>query len=154
MRGVYDASALITSLVAAKTLLYITVPSTKIVEILSAAIENYSNAASEQMLATWQKVNSLGTPTATTLTCAKHEDGDAAAGSVVKANVTALEPSYVADTELGRKGFPSVAGYFFGGAPEERIYIPPSATYGLRLIAPAVPVSFHCLVRCTFREIG
>ena len=152
MRGVYDAVIEIAVLNSARTVMYITAPSTKVVEVLSAAIENASVATSEQHKATFQKVTTLGTPTATTLTPSKHEDGDQAAASVVKGNCTSEPTTYAADTEVGKKGYSSVAGYFFGSQPEERLYITAGQTYGLRLLS--TPTSFVGIVRITFREIG
>lgn len=152
MRGVYTASYRISGLSAAKTLMYVTAPSTKVVEILSASLCNETNETNEQLLCTLQTVNSLGTPTATTVTPAKHEAGDQAAGSTVKANVTASEPTYVSDTEIGREGFSSLGGYYYDPMPEERPTIAPSATMGLRIIN--APTSFDAVVKITFREIG
>ncbi len=152
MRGVYTASIAISGLNAAKTLMYITAPATKVVEILSAAISNSSNETNEQLLATFQTVNVLGTPTGTATTPAKHETGDQAAGSTVVGNVTASEPSYVANTEVGREGFSSLGGYFFDPTPEERPIIVAAGTLGLRMIS--TPAAFDAMVRITFREIG
>jgi hypothetical protein len=151
MRGVYTASIKITALAASRTLLYVTAPATKAVEVLSAEVTNATIESNEQLECTWQRVTTLGTPTATTLVCAKHED-DMTAGSTVKGNVTASEPTYTADTELFRKGFPSVSGYEIGGIPEERFSILPSATAGLRMLS--TPTAFDCIARVTFREIG
>ena len=152
MRGVYTATVAISGLAGAKTLAYITAPSSKVVEILSAEVSNTSNATNQQLLATLQRVTTLGTPTGTALTPAKHEAGDQAAGSTAVGNVTASEPTYTADTEVGRSGFASLAGWRFDPVPEERPIIAPSATLGLRMIS--TPTSFDALVRITFREIG
>ena len=113
MRGVYEASYKITSLSAAKTLMYITAPADACIEILSIEITNTSNETNEQCEATFQKVNSLGTPTATSVTPTPTEAGDQAASATVAANVTASEPTYVSGVEFGRKGFPSLGGYIF-----------------------------------------
>jgi hypothetical protein len=152
MRGVYTADVKISALAAAKTVIYITAPAAKVVEILSSVIENCSNETNEQLEATWQIVNALGTPTGTALTPAKHEAGDQAAGSTVVGDVTASEPSYVANTLNGRSGFSSLAGYMFAPLPEERPIIAPSATWGLRMLS--TPTAFDAIVRVTFREIG
>jgi hypothetical protein len=153
MRGVYTAQYEITGLSAAKTLMYITAPSSAIVEILSAEISNETNETNEQLVACFQRVSSLGTPTATTLTPSKHEAGDQAAASTVKANVTASEPSYSSNTEIGPAGFSSLGGWRFDPLPEERPAIAPSASLGLRLLT-ATNTSFDGRIRITFREIG
>lgn len=152
MRGVYTASYRITGLSSAKTLMYITAPASKVVEILSASVTNESNETNEQLICTLQTVSGLGTPSGTAVVPAKHETGDQAAGSTVKANVTASEPTYLTDTEIGREGFSSLGGYYFDPLPEERPTIAPSGTVGVRCIT--APTSFDAVVKVTFREIG
>lgn len=152
MRGVYTASHKITGLNAAKTLLYLTAPSGKVVEILAASVTNLSNETNEQLEVLIQRISNLGTPTATAVTPAKHEDGDQAAGSTVAANVTAGEPTYAANTELGREGFASLGGWYFKPMPEERPTVSAGASVGIRMIN--APTAFDCIVSLTFREIG
>lgn len=151
MKGVYTATQKISALAAAKTLMYITAPSDRIVEILSATVTNESNATNFQFEAQLANVTTLGTPTATTVTPTPQEKGDQAAASTVKANVTASEPTY--GSALHQEGAASLVGYRFEPPTElERIYIAPSQTVGLRMIT--TPTSFDCDVRITFREIG
>src|SRR5688500_16898582 len=111
MRGVYTAKIKISGLAAAKTLMYITAPAAKVVEILGAIITNASNETNEQCEATLQRISALGTPTGTALTPSKHENGDQAAGSTAVGNITASEPTYAANSEVGYEGFASLAGY-------------------------------------------
>ncbi len=161
MRGIYRVNYRISAVVAAKTLMYLTAPAAVSVDILAARITNESNETNEQMVAAWQRVTSLGTPTATTVTPAKSEFGDQAAASTVKANVTANEPTYgaiaqgaaIIDVE-GLMGFASLSGYFYQPTPEERLTIKVGETWGLRLIAPAVPLSFDCCIEVVFQERG
>jgi len=82
MRGVYTASHLITGCNSARTLLYITAPSSQVVEILEASVTNADTETNEQLRCTWQDISTLGTPTATTLTPAKHEAGGVERGGV------------------------------------------------------------------------
>jgi hypothetical protein len=152
VRGVYSAHIAISGLAAAKTLMYITAPANKVVEILSASITNDSNETNEQCFAGFQRISSLGTPTATTLTPGQSEAGDQAAGSTVKGNVTASEPTYAADTEIGKEGFSSLGGWYFDPTPEERPIIGGAASLGLRLFNS--PTAFDAMVRITFRELG
>jgi hypothetical protein len=153
MRGVYTAVIKITGLAAAKTLLYLTAPANKVVEVLSASVTNSgSNVTNQQLELTLQKVNVLGSPTASTLTPSPHEQGDQASGSTVKGNVTASEPSYVANTDLGHEGSSSLAGWFFQPLPEERAYIAGGDTWGLRMLS--TPTAYDANVRFTYREIG
>lgn len=153
MKGVYDAVIKISSLAATKTLIYITAPSSMVVEILSAEISNATNETNEQLEACLKRIGTLGTPTATTLTPSKHENGDAAASSTAKGNVTASEPTYTANTEIGYSGFASLAGWRYDPIPEERPIIQPSGSMGLLLVT-STNTAFDALCRVTFREIG
>lgn len=152
MRGVYTAHLKISALAAAKTLIFITAPSTKVVEILSISITNSSLETNEQLECCWQKIGTLGTPSATTLTPSKHESGDQASASTVKGNVTASEPTYTSDTEIGKEGFSSVGGYFFDPLPEERPVVSAADSWGLRMLS--TPTAFDANCRITYREIG
>lgn len=152
MKGVYTAKIRISALATAKTLLYITAPSTEVLEVLSASITNESNETNEQLVATLQRIGTLGTPTGTALTPSKHESGDQAASATAVGNVTASEPTYTADTEIGLEGFSSLGGWYFDPIPEERPIVAPSASLGLRILN--APTSLDAVVRITFREIG
>jgi hypothetical protein len=153
VRGVYESNIRISALAAQKTLMYITAPANKVVEILSASVTNESNTTNQQLECCFQKVTTLGTPTGTTLTPTKAEQGDQAAGSTVVGNVTASEPTYTASTQYGLRGFASLAGYEFAPLPEERLCIAGSDTWGLRLLN-TTPTAFDADVRIVFREIG
>ena len=61
----------ISGLNSARTLLYITAPATRCVEILSAKVTDASNATNQQLECCWQQIGTLGTPTATPLTPSK-----------------------------------------------------------------------------------
>jgi hypothetical protein len=152
MRGVYSASIKISSVTAAKTLLYVTAPADKVVEILSASVTNASNETNEQVECTLQRVTTLGTPTGTAVTPAKHEAGDQAAGSTVVGNVTASEPSYTANTQIGYEGAGTLGGWYFDPTPEERPIVGGQATVGLRLLTSPSSVDLIATVR--FREVG
>lgn len=160
MRGVYEANYRLSGVNSARTLGYITVPSTIVVDILSAKITNESNETNEQLSAIWQRVTTLGTPTATSVTPAKKEKGDQAAASTVKMNVTASEPTYGSVAQSAAivdghelQGFPSLSGAIQAPTPEERFTIPPSDTYGLRLlIAPSSAIDID--VSILFQEKG
>lgn len=154
MRGVYRANGQVTGLTAGRTLVYVTAPATAAVEILSARVSPVgSNVTNQNLEAALQRVSSLGTPTGTTLTPAKAENGDAAAASTVVGDVTANEPTYAANTQHDRSGFASLAGYQHAPVPEERVVIPPSATVGLRLLTTSF-ASCDLDYEICFREIG
>lgn len=156
---VYSAAYRISGVTAAKTLMYLTAPSTAVVEILSASVTNESNETNEQIACALQRITSLGTPTATTVTPADHENLSPSASSTVKANVTASEPTYGAVAQnadivgaFGLEGASSLGGWDFNPMPEERVIVAPSASIGLRLLNAIT--SADLVVRLTFREIG
>lgn len=153
MRGAYSAQIAISTVTAAKTLLYITAASTKIVEIISAFITpSGSNTTNQNCRACWQKIGTLGTPTGTSLTPTPTEQGDQAASSTVVGNVTASEPTYTSNVVHAHMGFSSLGGYQYGPVPEERLTIPPSGSWGLRLLDAVT--SCDLVVNCVFVERG
>lgn len=154
MRGVYTASYRITALTAARTLLYLTAPARRVVEILSASVTNESNETNEQLLCTLQSISGypLGAPSGTSVTPSAHEPGDQASTVVAFANISGNEPTYSTNTEIGREGFSSLGGYYFDPLPEERPVVPATGALGLRMIN--APTSFDAVVKVTFREIG
>lgn len=153
MRGVYRAPIKISALAAAKTLIYITAPANKVIEILSAkATSSGANVTNQQLETVFQKVSALGTPTGTALTPTKAEQGDQASGATVVGNVTASEPTYAANTEFDKQGYASLAGYIHAPVPEERLYIAGGDTWGLRMLS--TPVSLDMDVEVVYRELG
>lgn len=155
MRGVYRANLNVTGLTAGRTIMYVTAPANKVVEILSASLTpSGANVTNQNLDACLQQVGTLGTPTVgATLTPSPAEPGDQAAGSVVKGTVTASEPTYTANTQHDKQGFASLAGYRHQPVPEERVVIPGGATMGLRLLTSAL-TSEDFNAEIVFREIG
>src|SRR5260370_3961784 len=94
MRGVYTAASKISGLNAQKTLMYLTAPAAKVVEIIAATVTNESNVTNQQVEIQIANITTLGTPTATAVKPTPHEARHHAAGSTVKGNVTASDPSY------------------------------------------------------------
>jgi len=152
MRGVFTATITISGLNSGRTLMYLTAPSDKVFKILSAHIGNSSNETNEQCLACFKRVSSLGTPTASNVTPAKHEAGDQASGGTVKGNVTASEPTYSSNTEFGRQAFASLNGYHFQPTPEEQPTVKGGETVGL--VLENSPTAFDAVVTVTYQEIG
>ena len=139
----------------AKTLAYITSPSTAVVRLLRAEVVAPDDDVNEQMDIGLQKITTLGTPTASSVTPTKHEAGDAAAGSTTKFDVTASEPTYgSADVDVvGRKGSPSLAGWSYMPSEKEELVIPPSTTWGLRLLTN-LNTGKLLTILLTFGEVG
>ncbi len=154
MRGCYEATISIAALATNETLLYITVPANKVVEVLSIEVTNATNETNEQAEVTFSKISSLGTPTATTITPTKTEQGDQAASSVVKGHVTGSEPTYATGPviEVGRKGFPTLAGYQYAPVPEERPVLAGGDSWGLKLVTTIT--ALQAIVVLRFRELG
>lgn len=152
MKGVYTAKHKASGVSSAKTLIYLTNTSSKVLEILSAGVTNASNATNQQFECTLQRISSLGTPTATSLTPSKHETGDQSSTITAKGNVTASEPTYSSDTEIGYSGEPTLGGWKFDPIPEERMYVEPSASIGLRLLTAISSADLTSYIR--YREIG
>lgn len=156
MRGVYTASVKIAAVTAAKTLIYLTAGANGIIaELLSASVTNESNATNWQGEILLARISTLGTPTATAITPKPHEQHDQAAGSTLKSNVTASEPTY--ETVGWQEGFASVSGWYWpapGRDPEERLYVSNGDTWGIKLVTITGGVSTDLDVRLTFREIG
>lgn len=152
MRGIYTAGVSITGLGAAKTLLLLQVPSTRAIEILSAAISNGDNETNEQLRAAFQRVSSVGSPAGTSVTPSKHEPGDQASSLTVLGNLTAEPTTYDTASKLAEAGFATLAGWVFQPSVEERIVVGPSGQIGLVLLNG--PTSFNAIARVTWREIG
>jgi ABC-type uncharacterized transport system involved in gliding motility auxiliary subunit len=152
MRGVYTAHYDITGLAASKTLMYLTAPATAALEILSVHVTNYNNNSAEQWIVSLSRISTLGSPTATTLTPQKHENGDAASGVTARANVTASEPTYDTNGPVDKQGVSNLAGYHYEPIPEERPIIAPSGSWGVRMLS--TPTSTDVGVYIVYREIG
>jgi hypothetical protein len=153
MKGVYTDDIKISGLSAAKTLLYITNPGTVATEIISASVGGCgANVTNQQLEVQWQRITTIGTPTATAITPTPQETGDQAAKATVGGNVTASEPTYTAGAIFDHQGYASLAGYQHNPVPEERIIVPPGASIGLKMIS--TPAAFDCVVKVVHREIG
>jgi hypothetical protein len=154
MRGVYRTNVQATGLTAGRTVIYITAPANRVVEILSASVTPIgTNVTNQNLECAFQRITTLGTPTGTTLTPNPTEPNDQAAASTCVGNVTASEPTYTANTQHGRQGFASLGGWQHAPVPEERMVIPAGATVGLRLLT-ATFTSQDIDGEVVFREIG
>lgn len=155
MRGVYRAVDTVSSVTTAKTLIYITAPADAVLEILSARITCQDEDTSEQIMAELNRISSLGTPTATTITPKPTEEGSAATGATCKSNVTASEPTYDDESDAIASGGANKlgAGWEYVPLPEERAYISPSDNVGLRLI-DNIANNCDLTAEIVFREIG
>lgn len=153
MRGVYRLVDTISSVTTAKTLLYIET-GTKPIEILSARVTCQDEDTSEQIMVELNRIATLGTPTATTITPKPTEEGSAAYGGTCKSNVTASEPTYDGESDaIASGGANKLAGWEYVPLPEERVIVGPSDDVGLRLIDD-IANSSNLTAEIVFREIG
>ena len=154
MRGVFRLVDSITGVTTAKTLLYLTVPSDAVVEILSARITCQDEDTAEQIMAELNRIDVLGSPTAVSVTAKPTEEGSAAFGGSCYSNVTASEPTYDDETDaIASGGANKLAGWEYVPLPEERPIISPSDSVGLRLVED-IANSSDLTAEIVFREIG
>lgn len=154
MRGVYRAHGTISAVTTAKTLIYITAPSTAVLEILSARITCQDEDTSEQIYAELNRIATLGSPTSTSLTPKPTEEGSSASGVTAGLNVTASEPTYDNNNSaIASGGANKLGGWEYVPLPEERAIVKPSDTIGLRLIDD-IANSSDLTAEITYREIG
>ncbi len=139
---------------APRTLAYIEVATDVVVILISTEVVAPDNDTNEQLDIAWQRITTLGTPTATTIVPRVHQQGFTAAGSVTRLDVTASEPTtYTAATEIGRAGASSLGGWRYEPAPEERIAMSPDSDWGLRILT-TMGTAKILTVRFTFMELG
>lgn len=137
---------------AAGTLAYYTAPSTMVGRLREAIVGDSNNATNQQLTFYWALITALGTPTATTITPAEHEQGGPAASGTCKMLVAASEPTYSVTQIFGRDSVPMLAGYRYDPLDKGPI-IAPSASYGLYL-ATSTFTSFKPSIRLVIEEIG
>ncbi len=153
MSRVYTASIETATATAAQTLLLLEVPATVAVIIHSAEVVAPDDDTNEQIHITLQRLAAVTTPTGTAVTPAKHATGDAASVCSVIGDVTASEPSYDSNTELGNSGASSLGGWRFEPVIAERPEVPPSDAIGLRILTDR-GTSKTLTARLTYEEVG
>lgn len=150
MRGVYVAEKKMT-LTASKTLMLVEAASTHVLEILSCMVTNVGNDTAEQIECGLFHVTTKGSPTGTSVTPRKTEQGDQASAATVLANLTA-EPTTIEADPVDRQGKSNLAGYSFIPREEEKVYVKPSGLIALRLLQAIA--STELSVQIKYREIG
>lgn len=146
MRGEYKASAKISALNAAKTLMLFEGVASKEIEFTSIDVTTVgSNVTMQNLEIALDRVTTLGTPAGTSVTPNPAETGDQASAISVLANLTAEPTTYGARQDY--QGAPSIGGYHYGGIPEERDGVPPSGNIGLRLLNAPTAADFIITAR-------
>lgn len=153
MRGVYVGEVKISALAVSKTLIMMTAPALKAVEILSAHIGNVgTNVTNQQLEACFQRVTTVGAAAGGAMTPSPMEAGDQASQSTLISALTTEPTTYTNNTQVGYKGFASLGGYEFAPVPEERPLIPPAGVMGLRMLS--TPTAVDLIVTVAYRELG
>jgi hypothetical protein len=146
---VYTTTMNAVSVSTGKTLIRITTPATMVACLLRAWISQNASATSQQARATIHRVTTDGT--GTTDTPEKSMPGDPAATVTAAVDFTA-EPTTSGDPVID-EGFNVLNGWLWVPAPEDRLWVPPSARIALRLPnspSPAITISAGLV----FGEVG
>lgn len=133
----------------ARTLIYVTAPSNGAVLISRGQATQANLTGTDQLYAALQRITTLGTPTATSITpkpIGKH----GAALFTAKGNVTASEPTYTADDDDGLEGYHIRSGWYY--KPDHGLIVEAGASAGLRLLS-APPSSMNVLTWLTVWEL-
>lgn len=150
MKGVYTSALKIAGLNSQRTLVWLTAPANKVVEIIGVTVTDESVANNFQMEIAIANITTLGSAAGTAVTPTPHEKGDQAAGSTTTFNATTEPQTY--GTTIIQEGAAALVGYRHEPAPDERIYVAPGASIGVKI--NTTPTAFDCDVRITFKEIG
>jgi len=154
MRGVYKVRDTLTAVTTAKPLLYLAVPATMVIEILSARITCQDEDSSEQILATLARaIGTVGGGDA--LTPKPTEELSSASGVTAKGGNTAIT-GMTQDTDhdaIFSGGANKIAGWEYVPLPEEREIVKPSDFVTLATIDAIANVG-DLTVEIYFREIG
>lgn len=133
----------------ARTLIYVTAPSNGAILISRGQATQGNQTGDEQLYCALQRITTLGTPTATTITpkpLGKH----GAALFTAKGNVTASEPTFTADDEDGLEGYHIRSGWYY--KPGHGLIVEASASAALRLLS-APPSSMDVLTFLIVHEL-
>src|SRR5262249_20344426 len=131
MKGVYTAATKIAGVNSARTLAYLTAPANKTIEIIGVTVTDESVATNFQMEIAIANSSTLGRPTTTQSTPPPQKKGAQAAAAQTFSTVTASEPTY--GTPLTKEGAAAVQGYRHEPYPDERLYVAPGQSIGVRL---------------------
>lgn len=151
---IYTASLETASLATARSLMLLENPADTALLIMNASAVAPDDDTNEQLDITFQRITTFGTPTGTAVIPALNSPGDAASGVTVTADITASEPTYTVNTEVGHEGGPSVGnGWRYDPLVLERMMeVSPNTDIGLRLLTATTARTL--VVRITFMEIG
>jgi len=155
MYGVFRAVDTISAVTTAKTLIYMTIPTGCVVEILSARITAQDEDTSEQIFAELNRIAAVpNDPSGTVIVPKPTEVGSSSYDGTVKSNITSNEPTYDDEGDaIFSGGANKLAGWEYVPMPEERPIVSPGKRLGLRLI-DAISISTDLTAEIVFRKIG
>jgi len=156
MKGMYTAAGKIAGITVAKTLAYITVASTRVLELVGFSVTDESNPTNYQMQIMLANISVLGSPSGyTAITPTKHEDGDQAATTTVNFNQgggTTNEPTTYGVIRF-QEGANILNGFIHDPQIDARHKFGPGVIFGIKLVTtPGASTDFD--VRITFIEHG
>lgn len=123
------------SISAAKTLITVAAPSTCAIVLLEFDISQETSETSEQAAVRVNRLSSAGAGTSTSYTPVAHEVQDQGAHDGTYAVNYTVEPTTYDTDALYRASYNWLNGHAKIWTPEARIWVPPSAKVGIRLVA-------------------
>ena len=146
MRSVYDINFQITAKNDNKSLLALTAPTGKVLQVLSATVSTTSNTTMGFSECCFSRVTTVGSLAGTTLAdgtnITPEEQGDQASGITALGTISTEATTYGPD--LAREGWNTLSAYRYAPSPEERITI--SGTIPTVLRMPLAPSAGACNV--------
>ncbi|MEI8016867.1 MAG: hypothetical protein WCH39_01650 [Schlesneria sp.] len=139
MRGVYDINFQISSKNDNKSLLALTPPSGKVLQVISATVSTTSNTTMGFAECCFSRITTLGSLAGTTLAdgtaITPEEQADQASGITALGTITTEATTYGPD--LAREGWNTLSSYRYNPSPEERLTISGTTPTVLRM--PTAP---------------
>ena len=127
MKGTYTVTGKVTGISTNRTLLMLQAPADRVSKLIAAEV---SAPAGLKLDCSVAKITSgFGSASATSVTPAKHESNDQNAGSSVKVDVSANEPTYSTTEAYGRKAPNSAGGWFFDRGHEDQVFLEPGEAW-------------------------
>jgi hypothetical protein len=140
------------SFATAQTIVQIATPSTKPIQIIRVSVSQEGYTTSSGLGVLLYKGGATMTWTSpTTVTPAKLNPSDAAASSTVTAWGTSASDG-TSPTNLIEDGFNSLSSYLYLPVPEERIVIPASSWFCVKLLGTVPSSTWDCNI--VYQELG
>jgi hypothetical protein len=154
MRGVYSANfKTATQVSTASTLMYLTAPSTAILEILEVHVTDADNNTAAQISLELIRLALGNSPGMTAVTPNPEEAGDQAyTASSCYGYVNGQTEPTTYGVVVDQQSVLNLSGYHFTPLPEDRPTVAPSASIAVKLLAAPAATTFN--IEIVFRVIG